>query len=104
MKDIKQGKTLKGIYIDPLFKMLERANTKSERLTNWESEDWKGIFELVPKQELMLMIDVVSSLFPYSLNPSPSLFLSSTIARNINLMNHMIRFFPGPFALYLAEK
>lgn len=60
LKDLSKGKTLKGIYLDPLFKMLERANEKSERLTDGESEDWKGVFPLAPKQEMMLMIDVVS--------------------------------------------
>lgn len=40
--------------------MLERANQNSERLTDWESEDWKGVFPLAPKQEMMLMIDMVS--------------------------------------------
>lgn len=119
LKDLSKGKTVKSIYLDPLFKMLERANnpsfsskktgendidgndewdvpeggddddvvededdedteergeseekknvqraesnTPSKRLRNWNNKDWKGVFPLSPKQELMLMIDVVSS-------------------------------------------
>lgn len=59
-KDLSRGKTVKAIYLDPLFKMLERTNVDSERIQDWQSEDWKGVFPLSPKQELMLMIDVVS--------------------------------------------
>jgi hypothetical protein len=81
MKNIKQGKTLKSVYLDPLFEILERANAKSERLINWESEDWKGVFGLEPKQELMLLIDVVRSSFL-------ALFFLSTLER-INLINQL---------------
>lgn len=62
-KDLWKGKTFKDLYLDPLYKMLERSNGNiSERLNNWESDDWKGVFPLEPRQELMLMIDVVSDL------------------------------------------
>lgn len=59
-KDCSEGKTFKGLYLDPLYEMLERANENSERLKIWDSDDWKGVFPLEPRQELMLMIDIVS--------------------------------------------
>lgn len=130
--DLSRGKTLQKIYLDPLFKMLERANNatstskasssssssrsksistgKAETMSNlnsrskpeaeflggeevadvaaeglldmdkrnaagnndevsagpsgrihdWKSNDWNGVYPLAPKQDLMLMIDVVS--------------------------------------------
>ena len=70
-KDLSPGKTLQGIYLDPLFKLLERANEKSDRLNDSKSEDWKGVFPLAPKQQLMFMIDVVSLLKKLARDSAP---------------------------------
>lgn len=77
VKDLSPTKTLKSIYLDPIFRMLEKANESEQPPDSCadscvdsstrpvksplETVDhrWHGIFELAPKQELMLMIDMV---------------------------------------------
>lgn len=76
LKDCSKDKTFKGVYLDPVYDMLEKANVNSERLQKWDSNDWKGVFSLDPKQELMLMIDIVSlPVIPDSTGPGARMWL-----------------------------
>ena len=53
-KDMRPGKTLKNVYIDPLIELLNKANPATET-----EGTWQGIFPGAPKQSLYLLIDVV---------------------------------------------
>lgn len=57
-KDLRNARTLKKIYLDPIWEILERENRDNDG-----SLGWNGVFtdNGVPDQTLLLMIDTVSS-------------------------------------------
>lgn len=56
-RDLKHARTLKGVYLDPIWEILERVNQGNDG-----SQGWKGVFtdRGVPDQTLILQIDTVS--------------------------------------------
>ena len=56
-RDLKDRRTLKQIYLDPIWEILERVNEGNDG-----SRGWKGVFtdRGVPDQTLILQIDTVS--------------------------------------------
>jgi hypothetical protein len=57
-RDLKHARTLKTVYLDPIWEILERVNRGNDG-----SQGWKGVFtdRGVPDQTLILQIDTVSS-------------------------------------------
>jgi hypothetical protein len=56
-RDLKHARTLKTVYLDPIWEILERVNQGNDG-----SPGWKGVFtdRGVPDQTLILQIDTVS--------------------------------------------
>ncbi|OCF40689.1 hypothetical protein I317_05538 [Kwoniella heveanensis CBS 569] len=63
-KDLSSTRTLKGVYLDPLFSVLKDRNGGRDTAKN----GWKGVYENVPDANIVLMIDMKAdgeTIWPY---------------------------------------
>ena len=59
VKSLTQARTLRSLYLDPLFSILSHQNPSSNALDDPNaSNDLHGIFETAPKTPLVLLIDI----------------------------------------------
>lgn len=91
MSSLKQGRTLRSMYIDPLLELLDATNR------NNTSDQIKGVFDTAPAQALILLIDIKNK--PGLSYDALSKHIEPFRARNYLTYHNESALVPGPLTI-----